>query len=278
MIKGLVNKIIPFSAVDGPGNRTAVFLQGCNFNCLYCHNPETINTCSSCGLCIESCPENCLTIEFAGIHWNSKACRQCDNCLKTCKSSSSPKTMRMSADEVMQEIAKTKNFISGITISGGECMLQKEFVIELCNEVKKLGLTAFIDSNGSIPFFDDEELIEAIDMVMLDVKAYDGQEHLMLTGKDNELVIKNMEYLASIGKLYEVRTVIVPGVLNNEKSVDMISKKISGLNPNIRYKLIKFRPMGVRTYMLESSVPTDEAMEKLKAVAEENGCRAVMVV
>ena len=77
----------------------------------------------------------------------------------------------MSVEEVMDVIKATKPFISGITISGGECMLQKEFVIVLCEETKKLGLTAFIDSNGSIPFYGDTRLIDAIDMVMLDVKS-----------------------------------------------------------------------------------------------------------
>jgi len=278
MLRGLVNKIIPFSSVDGPGNRTAIFLQGCNFNCLYCHNPETINLCNNCGTCTKVCPTQCLTMENGIVHWDKEKCIECDNCLKACKNCSCPRTTYMTVEEVIKAIENTRPFISGITLSGGECMLQKEFVIELCEEVKKLGLTAFIDSNGSIPFYGDDRLMKAIDAVMLDVKSYDKEEHKMLTGQDNEMVFKNMEYLASINKLYEIRTVIVPDILNNEKNVDSISKRLSELNPSIKYKLIKYRPIGVRTEIIKSSMPSEDMMEKLKSIAIKNGCKDVIVV
>ena len=278
MLRGLVNKIIPFSSVDGPGNRTAIFLQGCNFNCLYCHNPETINLCNNCGTCTKVCPTQCLTMENGIVHWDKEKCIECDNCLKACKNCSCPRTTYMTVEEVIKAIENTRPFISGITLSGGECMLQKEFVIELFEEVKKLGLTAFIDSNGSIPFYGDDRLMKAIDAVMLDVKSYDKEEHKMLTGQDNEMVFKNMEYLASINKLYEIRTVIVPDILNNEKNVDSISKRLSELNPSIKYKLIKYRPIGVRTEIIKSSMPSEDMMEKLKSIAIKNGCKDVIVV
>ncbi|NLM43720.1 MAG: YjjW family glycine radical enzyme activase [Clostridiales bacterium] len=278
MLRGLVNKIIPFSSVDGPGNRTAIFLQGCNFNCLYCHNPETINLCNNCGTCTKVCPTQCLTMENGIVHWDKEKCIECDNCLKACKNCSCPRTTYMTVEEVIKAIENTRPFISGITLSGGECMLQKEFVIELFEEVKKLGLTAFIDSNGSIPFYGDDRLMKAIDAVMLDVKSYDKEEHKMLTGQDNEIVFKNMEYLASINKLYEIRTVIVPDILNNEKNVDSISKRLSELNPSIKYKLIKYRPIGVRTEIIKSSMPSEDMMEKLKSIAIKNGCKDVIVV
>ena len=278
MVKGLVNRILPFSSVDGPGNRTAIFLQGCNFNCLYCHNPETINNCNSCGLCIDSCPASALTKSDGLVVWSKDKCIECDSCLKTCKSCSSPKATWMSVDEVMSKIETTKHFISGITISGGECMLQKEFVMELCEAVKALNLTTFIDSNGSVPFFGDNRLINAIDMVMLDVKAYDNNAHRMLTGQDNQIVLENLDYLASVHKLYEVRTVIVPEILDNIKTVDMVSKKIGKLNPDIRYKLIKYRPIGVRNYMINSHVPSNELMQELHDIAKVNGCKNIVIV
>ena len=120
--------------------------------------------------------------------------------------------------------------------------------------------------------------MKAIDAVMLDVKSYDKEEHKMLTGQDNEIVFKNMEYLASINKLYEIRTVIVPDILNNEKNVDSISKRISVLNPSIKYKLINYRPIGVRTEIIKSSMPSEDMMEKLKSIAIKNGCKDVIVV
>ncbi len=80
---------------------------------------------------------------------------------------------------------------------------------------------------------------------MVDVKSFDNEEHKMLTKRNNDMVLKNVRYLASINKLYEIRTVIVPDLLDNEKNVFEISKLIASLDSNIRYKLIKYRPMGL---------------------------------
>ena len=111
MTKGIVNKIIPFSAVDGPGNRTVIFLQGCNFDCLYCHNPETINFCNNCGICIETCEPKALSLINDKINWNTDICTQCDKCLDVCPSKSSPKTLYLSIEELFTEINKNKLFI-----------------------------------------------------------------------------------------------------------------------------------------------------------------------
>ncbi|MCY6483103.1 YjjW family glycine radical enzyme activase [Clostridium aestuarii] len=276
MIKGLVNKIIPFSSVDGPGNRTSIFLQGCNFNCLYCHNPETINSCIYCGNCVSECPVNALSLLDGKILWDKKICVQCDRCLKVCNKDSSPKAVYMSVDEVLQEIKKTKSFISGITVSGGECTLQSKFLISLFKEVKKMGLTCFVDTNGSIPLYQNKDLLETIDMAMVDLKSYDSKEHKKLTGMDNTIVIENIKYLARTNKLYEVRTVIVPEVLNNHYNVDMTSKLLASLNPDIRYKIIKYRPLGVRTNIIKSFMPSDEMIKTFKTLAEKNGCNNII--
>lgn len=278
MLSGLVSKIIPFSAVDGPGNRMAIFLQGCNFNCLYCHNPETINACKNCGLCVSECPHGALSFENGEVVWNKDICEGCDLCLKTCRRNSKPKAVRMTIDEVLNEIKKVRSFITGITVSGGECTLQAEFLTELFKEVKKLGLTTFADTNGSTPFWQEKELTEAMDKAMLDIKSFDPDEHKMLTGQDNSVVIENAKYLAGLDKLFEIRTVIVPEVLDNYYNVDQISKLIASLNPDIRYKLIKYRPLGVRTDMINSHVPSDEMMQELKDIVEKNGCKNIVIL
>ena len=145
MLKGIVNRILPFSSVDGPGNRTVIFLQGCNYNCLYCHNPETIKCCSNCGLCMEHCPKGAITLEKGKIKWDSKACIACDRCLKECPHQSTPKAVLMSIEDAVNEIRKWQAFISGITISGGECTVQADFITALCREARNLGLTAFLE-------------------------------------------------------------------------------------------------------------------------------------
>ncbi len=278
MCNGLVSKIIPFSSVDGPGNRTAIFLQGCNFNCLYCHNPETINACNNCGACVKECPYGALTVNNGEVIWNKDICSQCDLCLKACNRNSKPKAIQMSVDEVLNEIRKVRSFISGITVSGGECTLQPEFLVALFKEIKKMGLTAFVDTNGFIPFSQLEELVDIIDMAMVDVKSFDPDEHRMLTGKDNSTVLENIRYLSSLNKLYEVRTVIVPEILDNHYNVAEISKLIASLDSNIRYKIIKYRPLGVRTELINSYVPSDEMMNELYEIASKNGCKNIVVV
>lgn len=236
MIKGIINKILPFSSVDGPGNRTGIFMQGCNFNCAYCHNPETIEI------------------------GHSKV------------------TLSMTVEEVINEIIKTKSFISGVTVSGGECTLQHEFLTALFKEIKKIDLSTFIDTNGSLPFYKYPELVQVMDMAMVDVKAFDSREHIRLTSKDNDIVLKNVRYLAEINKLYEVRTVIVPGILDNRNTVDMTSKLLASLNPQIRYKLIKYRGLGVRSELIKSYTPSEKMMKELMYIAKVNGCRNVVLV
>ena len=277
-MKGIVNKIIPFSSVDGPRNRTSIFLQGCNFNCIYCHNPETINLCSNCGLCLLSCPTKALTKDNGKVLWNKANCCNCDSCIKTCNSCSSAKVQSMSADEVMEEIMNYKPFISGITVSGGECTLQEEFLVELFKRAKKENLTCFIDSNGSKDFRKMNELTELCDKVMLDVKVWDKDTHNKYIQFDNTNVLNNLEYLISIDKLYEVRTVVVPDIFNNEETVERVSKIIGKSNLNIRYKLIIFRALGVREEIKDMKSPTLDTMEQLKAIAHKNGVKDVVIV
>ncbi|MBU3130064.1 YjjW family glycine radical enzyme activase [Clostridium tagluense] len=278
MIKGLVNRIIPFSSVDGPGNRTAIFLQGCNFNCSYCHNPETINVCNSCGECLSACKYTALEFKAPNVVWDKTVCSKCDECLKACKRNSSPKAQSMTVEEVVGEIEKNKLFISGITVSGGECTLQSEFLTNLFREVKKMGLTCFVDTNGSVPLWEHKELVDVMDMAMVDIKSYNNEEHKKLTGMGNATVIENVKYLAKLNKIFEIRTVIVPEVLDNFNNVDKISKLIATLNPDIRYKLIKYRQIGVRLAKINSYTPKDEIMKELGDIATHNGCKNIVVV
>jgi YjjW family glycine radical enzyme activase len=278
MPSGIVNRILPCSSVDGPGNRVAIFLQGCNFNCLYCHNPETIGRCVGCGECVETCYTGALSIGDFGVDFNPQLCDNCDQCLVACKNNSSPKTLKMTAAEVMQEVMKSRDFISGITVSGGECSLQIEFLSELFALAQAEGLTTFADSNGSRLYSELPEFMQVCDAVMLDVKAFDSAEHKMLTGMENTTVLANLDYLAKTNKLYEVRTVVVPELLDNKNTVNQVSKILAAINPQIRYKLIKFRAHGVRQNLLSSPSPSDEYMDELAACACENGCQQVVLV
>lgn len=261
-----VNRIVPFSSVDGPGNRTAVFLQGCNFNCRYCHNPETIRVCTHCGACVSVCPVGALRIEDGEVRYDWAKCKMCDACIHACPHSSCPRIRNLTDEECMHEIEKQIPFIRGVTVSGGECTLHRDFLVALSRRVRAHGLGFLLDSNGNYDFSADGELLNAVDGVMLDVKAWDAENHLRLTGADNALVKRNLDFLATAGKLEEVRTVVAPDWMNPEETVEAVSRRLVSLGAaNTRYKIIRYRPMGVRSEYRDQSVP---AKERLNALAE----------
>jgi pyruvate formate lyase activating enzyme len=280
LMKARINKIIDSSVVDGPGNRTAIFFQGCNFNCKYCHNPETINNCVNCMECVAGCPVKALSVVDHKVIWNKADCIDCDHCIKVCKFNASPKIQELTVAEVVEHIKKNIPFIKGITTSGGECTLQKDFLIELFKETRKLGLTNFVDSNGSISFEDYPELVEYTDAVMLDIKSIQKEEHLALTSSSNEIVLENAEYLASLGKLFEIRTVVVDGLLDNRRTVHEITNMLREYQKisEIRYKIIRYRPFGVRDEFKNLKAPSEEEMNNLKNLANQNGFPKVLLV
>ena len=267
VMRAPVNKIIPFSNVDGPGNRTSIFFQGCPFNCRFCHNPETIHLCRNCGNCVKSCPAGALSFDAEGkVVWDSANCVQCDTCIKVCPRDASPKIRWMTVEEVLAEIRRALPYIAGITTSGGECTLQNEFLIALFSEVRKLGKTCLIDSNGSFDFEADPRVLEVSEGVMLDVKAVDAAWSAWLIGCPPDKVLKNLDYLLSVKKLAEVRTVILPSRdQENEQTVRYVAEKIGNHCP---YKIIRYRPFGVKEdYQKQlGEVETEEAYAEHFAV------------
>lgn len=280
MITAVINKIIDSSVVDGPGNRTAVFFQGCNFNCAYCHNPETISHCSSCGKCIDSCPSRALNFKDGKPSWDSSLCIGCDKCLSACGRNSSPKTRVMTPEELTEHIKGNLPFIRGITLSGGECTLNPEFICRLFALTAGLGLENLMDTNGSLDFEAFPEILANCHGVMLDIKAFDDEEHRRLTGASSKLVLKNARFLAGIGKLAEIRTVVIPGVLDNEGTIDGVSRLLAPYvnQYDIHYRLIKYRPFGVRGNFRNLAVPEDVYMESLRDRAMRGGFKTVRII
>ena len=279
-MKAVVNRIIPFSSVDGPGNRTAVFLQGCNINCRYCHNPETRALCVSCGRCVETCPAGALEKKDGRIVYHAEKCVQCDTCIHVCPNNSSPRTWEMTPEEVYEKVKKQIPFIRGISISGGECMLHPDFLTELFRLAKQDGLGTLIDSNGTISFEDYPELMEVSDGVMLDIKAFEPEEHKEVTDVTNEMVLKNAVYLAKTSKLYEVRAVIVPDLYDTENSVRKIGDFLAPYLKihDIRVKIIAYRPMGVREEYAHYQIPDQDYLIHLADIMKEKGFEHVTVI
>ncbi len=195
--KGYIHKIIKSSIVDGPGNRLAIFMQGCNFDCWYCHNPETIEFKSNC-------------MEFTAL-------------------------------ELFKEVEKYFDFIDGITISGGEPLMQQDFIYNFLKLVKSHGdISCFIDTNASVEI--DEKLFDVVDYFMVDVKVVDEKEHLNLTKCSNEMVLKNLVILKDFGKIYELRTVLYPG-FDHKNTINFVN---DFSNNSIEYKKIEYHTHGIR--------------------------------
>ena len=274
-----VNRIIPFSAVDGPGNRTAIFLQGCPFDCKYCHNPETIHFCTGCGVCLGVCPTGALSHRDGEILYDRSKCVMCDACIKACPHGSCPRIRNLSAGEAMEEVRKNLPFIRGVTVSGGECTLHRAFLMELAPFVHQAGLTLLLDSNGSYDFSADAAFLDAIDGVMLDVKAWDPAEHQALIRHTNDTVLKNLRFLAEAGKLAEVRTVVVPDQMNAAHTVENVSRVLVSLGAgNVPYKLIRFRPIGVREAYKHFRSPGSAELDALERIARAQGMQTIIQI
>lgn len=273
-----INKIVHLSAVDGPGARTAVFTQGCNLACAYCHNPETQRICNNCGICAECCSFGALTLTDSRVLWNSKVCVQCDDCIKICPNFSSPKVNLMTPAGVINSLRGDIPFIRGITVSGGECTLYPEFLIELFTLAKNTGLHCLIDSNGTLNFENYPDLTTVCDGVMLDIKAWEQSAYAYLTGaSDNAVVKKNLVWLSQKGLLEEVRVVCVDKFDDVKLILDGIVSVLEKDIKNIRLKLIAFRNNGVRGAMENCPSPAVSVMSKLRCYAESSGFQKVVL-
>ena len=215
-----VSRWLPFSCVDGPGNRLVLFLQGCNFRCPGCHNPHTIGLCDHCGDCVPGCPSGALTLVEgrpgeSRVRWQASLCTHCDRCLDACPRSASPKTHQMSVAEVLTLLRRYGPLLTGITVSGGEATTQLPFVIDLFTAIKGAPdlahLSCLLDSNGSLGEAGWQRLLPVLDGAMIDLKGWRDSVHHALTGQGRERVLASLQLLARVGKLAELRLLHVPG-------------------------------------------------------------------
>ncbi len=261
-VKGLVNDWIEFSAVDGPGNRFVLFLQGCTFNCVACHNPYTINVCNDCGLCLESCDAGALSLRDGAVVWDAAACTGSDACTRVCPYDASPKARRLSVAQVLDAVRPAAPFLSGVTVSGGEATAQPEFLAALFASLKAdpelARLTCFVDTNGDAPPEVWDLLDPVLDAAMVDLKALDAATHRRLTGEGNERVRASIRLLAQRGKLHEVRLMLAAGANDDPETLAATGAWLASIDPRMRVKVIGYRAHGVRPLASHLLEPTAE--------------------
>ncbi|HCJ6374598.1 YjjW family glycine radical enzyme activase [Citrobacter sp. RHBSTW-00671] len=270
----LVSKLIPFSCVDGPGSRLALFLQGCNLRCKNCHNPWTMGRCNDCGECVLHCPHEALSLSAGKVWWQSDICQQCDTCLHMCPQQATPMTLTMSVDEVLQHVRKASPFIEGMTVSGGEATTQLPFIVALFSAIKSdphlRHLTCLVDSNGMLSETGWQKLLPVCDGAMLDLKAWDSACHLQLTGRDNALIKNSIIFLADQGKLAELRLLVIPGQVDYLQHIDPLSAFIHRLG-NVPVRLNAFHAHGVYGEAQSWSSATPGDVEQLANALRKRG-------
>jgi pyruvate formate lyase activating enzyme len=205
--RGIVFNIQRFSIHDGPGIRTTVFAKGCPLKCAWCSNPESQKLfpqlmvrevkCTRCGRCAEACPDNAISLtEEHGRKINWDLCSQCFKCTEVCIYESLGIIGKdMGIEEIVKEVEKDrifyKNSGGGVTISGGEPLLQNKFVLNLIKAFKEKDINTALDTCGYVSEEVFREILPFVDLLLLDIKQLDSERHQKYTGVDNSLILTN---------------------------------------------------------------------------------------
>ena len=252
------------SFVDGPGIRTTVFFKGCNLKCRWCHNPESQNfekeilfyknKCTCCERCkdLNADDENFLCFNDAK-----------EICGKD-----------YTVDDVFAEIIKDKAFYKtsggGVTFSGGECMLQIDFLLKILKKCKENGIHTAVDTAGHIPWESFEKIIPYTDLFLYDIKAINDAIHKEYTGVTNSLILKNLEKLLKTEVCIWVSIPVIPGVNDTEEEMKKIKAFFDANGYPEKIELLPYHAMGEHKYTAlgkdteKFDVPSKEKLEKLK--------------
>ena len=270
-MKGLITGIKRFAIHDGDGIRTTVFFKGCPLRCVWCHNPESLKAepqiaymeekCISCGRCADLCEANIIR---DNIHiFERKNCSMCEKCVFVCPQQAFKIYGKlMDTDELLDLVSEDKKFYmtsgGGVTLSGGECLMQPEFCIELLKKLKENNINTAVDTCGYADSDIFEKTMPYTDTYLYDVKAIDEDVHIKCTGVSNTKILKNLLMLDRFGKKTEVRIPYVPGY--NDNQIDKIAVFLKELKNLTGIRVLKYHNLAGSKYKsleMENTLPKE---------------------
>lgn len=288
-MKGIITDIQRFSVHDGPGIRTTVFLKGCSNRCPWCHNPETLlympqleffpEHCIACGKCLAACPKGAHRIENGKHAIDKHLCKTCGCCTEVCYSGALTVSGReVTADEVMEQLLMDlpyyKRSNGGITLSGGEPVLQWEFAREVLSRCKQQGIHTTLQTAGHYDFERLNALLPYLDLVMYDIKAFSEEIYRNTILGDRRVMLDNLKTLDRKEVPIIVRTPVVGSVNDNEQEIEAIALYLKDLAHLVHYMLIPYHGLGKSKYdalglPYENSfyTPDQERMRQLEKLA-----------
>ncbi len=268
--RGLVFNIQKFSLHDGTGIRTLVFLKGCPLSCRWCANPEGISPSvelafdpakcigtGECGRCLEACPCGAVRPSPHGgrVEIDRTRCGACGLCADACPSRALERVGRwMTVEEVLREVEEDSGFYArsggGLTLSGGEPLLQAAFSVEVLRAARGRGIHTALETSGSCPWEDLEAACSLADEVFFDVKALESAKHRAGTGVPNERILENLRRLCARfpDRLLRVRTPVIPGYNDTPADIRAIAEFLEALPGPVAYELLPFHRFGESKY------------------------------
>ena len=291
--KGVIFDIKRFAVHDGPGIRTTLFFKGCPLSCWWCHNPEGISLepemihypfkCIHCAHCIDVCNQNALSMKQGTIERKHVSCISCGICSTVCPSTSHQMIgQTFSVDEVMSEIEKDHIFYhassGGVTFSGGEPLLQADFLRKVLQQCGKQGIHTTLDTSGYASSSVFNAMIESVDLFLFDLKIVGDEFHKKYTGVSNRSILSNLSTLDEMKKRYIIRFTVIPGITDTDANIEETIEVVSCLNTINTISLLpfhnvreKYDRLGKKYKLNNLPSPSIENMEKIKRLFEQKG-------
>lgn len=259
VIRFPVTDIQRFTTRDGPGIRTTVFMKGCNLRCRWCHNPEAIHgtrelcfhvrKCVNCGACAAVCTKGRFT-QGHGAYVFDADCVNCGKCAQVCPAGAIAEASReLTLEEILKTVLRDRSFYrsdGGVTVSGGEPLLQKDLPV-LLRALREQGIHTAVDTAFCVPWERIEAAMPHTDLFLTDIKAINSDLHKELTGVRNELILENIRTLAASGHNFWIRIPVIPG--QNSGEMTAIAAFVRSLNrPDVPVELIPYHDMAGGKY------------------------------